>query len=189
MKATVIRIASALGVATLLVAAGCEHSATSDTPAQPSKAAPANATAAANGGFPAALWLTAEPADAKPVAEVKKTAAAGQDVIVFGRIGGGKDPFVTGRAMFMLADRSVQSCVEKHGPGCTTPWDYCCEPKELVLASTTTVQIVGPDGKPLKVGLASEHGLKPLTEVVIAGKVSSAGENVVIDATGIYVKP
>jgi hypothetical protein len=189
MKAIVSRIACVLGVAVLLAATGCERSATSDAPAQPSKATTANAAAATDGALPAAVWLATEPADAKPVAEVKKTATAGQNVVVFGRIGGGKEPFVTGRAMFMLADRSMPSCVEKHGPGCATPWDYCCEPKETVLASTTTVQIVGPDGKPLKQGLSGEHGLKPLTDVVIAGEVSSAGENVVIDATGIFIKP
>jgi hypothetical protein len=90
--------------------------------------------------------------------------------------------------MFMLADPNLPSCNERHDPGCATPWDYCCEAKETVLESTATVQIVGPDGKPLKLGVEGEHGLKPLTEVVVAGKVLSAGENVVINAVGIYVK-
>jgi hypothetical protein len=189
MKVLVSNVPFVLVAALLLAAAGCEPSSTPDSAAKPAGAAAAITPAAGDGGLPASLWLTTEPTGAKPVAEVKKTATAGQNVVVFGRIGGGKEPFVTGRAMFMLADRSMPSCVEKHGPGCATPWDYCCEPKETVLASTTTVQIVGPDGKPLKQGLSGEHGLKPLTDVVIAGEVSSAGENVVIDATGIFIKP
>jgi hypothetical protein len=172
----------------LVLLSGCERAAdnrpptTGGTTAAPAAAVPIAA------GIPDHVWLATAPAGAKTVAEVKKTAAEGADVVVFGRIGGGKAPFVEGRALFMLADRSLASCVEKHGPGCTTPWDYCCEPKEQVRAGTTTIQVVGADGKPLKTGLEGVHGLKPLTEVVIAGKVATAGENVVINATGIYVK-
>ena len=183
------RLMFVFGVASLLAATGCERSTPSTASVPPSAPAPtAKTQPAGDAGLPAGVWLTAAPADAKPVAETKKSAAVGQEVVLFGRIGGGKVPFVEGRAMFMLADRSIPSCVEKHGPGCATPWDYCCEPKETVLAGTATVQLVGADGRPLKVGLEGVRGLKPLAEVVVTGKVSSAGENVVIDATGIYIK-
>jgi hypothetical protein len=189
MKVILTSVSIVLGTVALALS-GCGQAPASQSPAKPTpSSAPASSPAAAEKALPATLWLTAAPADAKPVAEVKKSAKAGQDVVIFGRIGGGREPFVMGRALFMLADRSLPSCVEKHGPGCATPWDFCCEPKETVLASTTTIQVVGPDGKPAKLGLDGVHGLKPLAEVVIAGKVSSAGDSVVIDATGIYVKP
>lgn len=163
-----------------LLLVGCKRAATSQTAG--------NSPAAAESSLPSSLWLANAPANAKPMAEVKKSAAVGQDVIVSGRIGGRKDPFVTGRAMFLLADRSLPSCTEKHGDGCPTPWDYCCETPETILANTGVVQIVGADGKPLKLGLEGLHGLQPLREVVIVGEVSNAGENVVINATGIYLK-
>lgn len=168
----------------LLVTAGCERSAAPQPAAKPA----GSPVAAAENALPAGLWLKAAPADARPVAEVKKSAQAGQDVVVFGRIGGRKDPFVAGRAMFMLADAGIPSCREKHEDGCPTPWDFCCEPKETILAGTTTVQVVDADGKPLKCSLGPEQGLKPLANVVVAGRIASAGDNVVIDATGIYVE-
>jgi hypothetical protein len=183
MKALPITIAFVLAAALWFAATGCERPSNPPPPPKPTTAV------VASSGLPASLWLTSAPADAKPVVEVKTSAALGQDVVLSGRIGGGKDPFVVGRAMFMLADPTLPSCIERHGPGCPTPWDYCCEPKETVLASTATVQVVDSDGKPLKVGLENEHGLKPLAAVVIAGKVSSVGDSVVINATGIYVKP
>ncbi len=176
-----------VAVTTVVLLTGCEKAAEDKTPAKPGATA-TNTAAPSAAGIPDSVWLAAAPDGAKAVTDVKKDAATGQDVVVFGRIGGGKVPFVEGRAMFMLADRGLVSCTEKHGPGCTTPWDYCCEPKEQVLAGTTTIQLVGADGKPLKASLEGVHGLKPLSEVVIAGKVASAGDNVVINATGIYVK-
>lgn len=185
MKSQVISIWLVVGSGVLLAASGCKDSA-------PSGKRPDDATAEAAGTavseIPAELWLASAPPGAQPVAEVKKSAAAGQDVVLFGRIGGRKEPFVSGRAMFMLTDRIIPSCAEKHGPGCRTPWDYCCEPKETVLASTLTVEMVGADGKPLKVGLEGVRGLKPLAEVVIRGKVVGAGDEFVVDATGIYVR-
>lgn len=177
------------GATLVLAVVGCEKSATSGSSAKSPTAANASAPPATAEGLPSAVWLTAEPAGAKPVAEVRTAAEAGQEVVVIGRIAGQTEPFVAGRAIFMLADRSIPSCTEKHGPGCRTPWDFCCEAKETVRAGTATVQIVGPDGKPLKIGLENQRGLKPLADVVIAGKVSTAGDALVIDATGIYVKP
>lgn len=188
MRTLVHGLGPILGLGVLLAASGCKDSTTSPRPDKPL----ANTAAATEGtavdGIPANLWLAAEPAGAKPVAEVKKSATAGQEVVLFGRIGGRKDPFVSGRAMFMLSDRSIPSCAEKHSDGCPTPWDYCCEPKETVLAGTLTVEIVGSDGKPLKTGLSGVHGLEPLADVFVRGKVVGAGNDLVIDATGVYVK-
>jgi hypothetical protein len=182
MKTLAIGFGLVVGLGVLIVGGGCKDSA---APAAPEKAA---TEATTGSGIPDGVWLASSPAGAKAVAEVKKSAAAGQEVVLTGRIGGRKDPFVSGRAMFMLSDRSIPSCEETHGPGCATPWDYCCEPKETVLGGTLTVQIVGADGKPLKTGLEGAHGLKPLAEVVVKGKAVGTGSEMVIDATGIYVR-
>lgn len=182
MKTLAIGLGLVVGLGVLVVGVGCKDSA---APAAPEKA---STEATAGTGIPDGVWLASSPADAKAVADVKKSAAAGQEVVLFGRIGGGRNPFVSGRAMFMLSDRSIPSCNEKHNDGCPTPWDYCCEPKETVLGGTLTVQIVGTDGKPLKADLEGVHGLKPLAEVVVKGKTVGTGSEMVIDATGIYVK-
>ena len=72
---------------------------------------------------------------------------------------------------------------------CKTPWDACCEPQETIAAGAATVQVVNDKGQPLKVGLNGHKGIAPGKDVTIAGKVRSAdANNLVIDATGIYVK-
>jgi len=182
MKTLAIGLGLVVGLGALVVGFGCKDSA---APAALEKAATG---ATAGSGIPDGIWLASVPADAKAVAEVKKSAAAGQEVVLTGRIGGRKDPFVSGRAMFMLSDRSIPACNEKHNDGCPTPWDYCCEPKETVLGGTLTVQIVGADGKPLKTGLEGARGLRPMAEVVVRGKAVGTGSEMVIEATGIYVK-
>ncbi len=139
--------------------------------------------------LPAGLFLAEAPSGAKDIGAVKRAPDAASEVVVRGRIGGRVDPFVKGRAMFMLADRSVPTCAEKHGHGCPTPWDYCCEPKERVLANTATIQVVGSDGRPLKADLRGRNGLEPTAHVVVAGRVSKRDDGVlVVDAGGIYVK-
>ncbi|MGD8450679.1 MAG: hypothetical protein PVJ57_02575 [Phycisphaerae bacterium] len=144
-------------------------------------------TAAA--ALPADLFLAAEPADAVGVRAAKAQAKAGQELTVRGRIGGRKDPFVQGSAMFLLVDRALPTCQEKHGNGCPTPWDYCCEPREDVLASTATVQVNDKDGRPLRLDLNGEHGLVPGAEVVVAATVASVDQDgtLILTARGFYI--
>ncbi len=188
MKTLTLGIGLILTIGMLPAVSGCKDSTTSAQSGKPAGDAAAATETPASGSIPADLWLAEEPVGAKPVAEVKKSAKPGQEVVLYGRIGGRKDPFVSGRAMFMLSDSSIPSCAEKHSDGCPTPWDYCCESKETVLAGTLTVEIVGPDGKPLKERVEGVRGLKPLAEVVVRGKAVGVGDELVIDATGIYVK-
>jgi hypothetical protein len=150
----------------------------------------------ANGGksaaveLPATLFVEAVPAEAVELAAAKTTAKAGDTVVVHGRIGGSRDPFIEDRAIFTLADMSMKTCSERHGDGCKTPWDYCCEPSEAVVANTATVQVVDAQGKVLKAGLNGAGGLKPMVEVVVKGRVSQKPDDkiLVIDAAVIYVK-
>lgn len=169
----------------LVALAGCEQK-------PPAPAAPSGGNAAQQPAaqLPRTLFVAEPIADAKDVLAVKKSAEAGKEVVIHGRVGGREDPFVSGRAIFMVADMSLPPCNARSADMCKTPWDYCCEPKDALTAATATVQIVGPDGKPLKVDLSQAPELKPLTEVTIKGKVSQKeGEQIlVIDAQSIYVK-
>lgn len=172
-------------LAALLFALGCERK-----PAEPTgkpEAAPTPAPAAQS-ALPDGLFVTEEPAGAKEVGEVKADVAATGEVVLRGRIGGRVETFVKERAIFMLADSRLPTCRDKHGDGCPTPWDYCCEPKEELLAKTASIQVAGPDGQPLKLGLQGRHGLEPMAEIVISGKIASRDGTLLINAEKIFVK-
>ena len=140
--------------------------------------------------LPPNLFVAEAPAGARSVAEVKGDPNAKGDVVVRGRIGGRREPFVDGAAVFLLADVSMKPCNELHGDGCPTPWDYCCEPRESLVAKVATVQVVGSDGKPLRASLIGQHGLTPLAEVIVAGDVAKRDDagTLVINARTIHVK-
>src|SRR5713226_9057129 len=70
--------------------------------------------------------LASEPAGAKNVIDLKKQAKDGDEVVVVGRIGGSKAPFVKDRASFTIVDTSVVSCDEMEGwKDYPTPWEFC----------------------------------------------------------------
>src|SRR5262245_35599836 len=70
--------------------------------------------------------LAEEPAGARPVQELRQAAKDGDEVVIVGRIGGSKEPWIEGRAGFLIVDPSFTPCNEKAGEDCPTPWDYCC---------------------------------------------------------------
>jgi len=170
-------------------APGCDRKP-AEPPGTPAATPPSAASpGAAHSLLPDTLFVTVEPTAAREVGEVKADAAAEGAVVLRGRIGGRVEPFVKDRAIFMLADYRMPTCRDKHGDGCPTPWDYCCEPKDELLAKTATIQIVGPDGQPLKLGLQGQHGLEPMAEIVVSGRVASRdGGTLLINAERIFVK-
>lgn len=176
-----INVVFAMATAVLVGLAGCDGGNSSGA-----KSPPASVAAQ----LPAGLMLEQEPANAKAVAAVKRESNQGDDVVVRGRIGGRKEPFVSERAMFTIADTSMPPCGTDPGDKCPTPWDYCCEPPETILKNTLTIQVVGADGRPLKVGLKELSQLRPLAEITVRGRVSQkTGEQMmVVDATGIFIK-
>lgn len=164
--------------------AGCskESKNNAGTPAtQPSKSSASNA----NDPW-ASILVTSPPPNPKSVAEVRTDETITDEVVVTGRIGGRKKPFVDGVAMFILADAGMKTCDELHGDACPTPWDYCCEPEDSLKAKIATVQVVGADGKPLAVAMPPQ--LVPSAYVTVTGRIGQRSENgVVINATRIYV--
>ncbi len=177
------------------VGLGCDRGGTPGGDAgRPAASAGRLAGAASDAGTAAAwpedLFATVEPSGARGVLEVKAAPQVGDEVRVRGRIGGRKEPFVEGRAMFTLVELSLPTCNEKHGDGCPTPWDYCCEPARELIRQSLTVQVPGADGKTLRASLAGAHGLKPMAEVVVTGRIAKVEEGgiVVVEARQIWVK-
>jgi len=173
-------VALAISIVTLLLA-GCDRR----TETEGSKG-----SAAGGDALPAGLALTEPPAGVKDVAAVRAEAKAGDEVVLRGRVGGSLSPFVEGRASFQLVDASLKACGEGTPmDNCKTPWDYCCDDPKDLAAHSASVQVVGPDGRPLRAGLQGFAGLKPLSTVTVKGvvaKPSSSGA-LVVNATGIYV--
>jgi hypothetical protein len=143
--------------------------------------------------FPMALRLEKAPEGAVEVGALKKSAKEGQEVVLRARVGGADDPFIAGRAVMTVADmKAIMSCADMDmgEEGCKTPWDYCCTPREELLANTATIRVAGPDGQPLKAGLRSWKGIEPLKVVVIRGIVGPRPDPavLVVDAQGIFVE-
>jgi hypothetical protein len=168
-------------VALLVVA---EPPKTPTTPKPPVPAAPAA------DGIPASTFVKEKPKDAKPVHEVKAAAKVGDKVTIAGRVAGRKDPFVKGRAVFLIADSSLKACSEREGDTCKTPWDLCCESAETLKANLATIQILGSDKKPIKAGAEGAGGLKNLSKVMVVGVVQEISKDgaLVINAESIFVE-
>jgi hypothetical protein len=189
-----LKLLACFGLALTAWLVGCDdrgETARVSGDASPARTASTASTEAAADPLPTGLVLAEAPAGAKEVLAVRKDAKQGDEVVLRGRVGGSKTPFVAGRASFQLVDASLKACGEGTAMDeCKTPWDYCCsEPKEIA-AHSASVQVVGADGRPLRAALAGAGGLKPLSEVVVKGTVAKAAESgvLVVNATGIYVK-
>lgn len=163
-------------VVPLLLAVGCNEQKSSPKTGSVSTAS-----------LPAGLILAEAPGGAVSIAQARLVAKPGDTVVVQGRIGGSKEPFVSDRAIFQVVDMSMPPCAEAHG--CETPWDYCCEPHDQVAAKSMTVQVIGADGKPLALDLPGKSSLKPMDKIIVRGKVANkAGDAVmIVNADGIYV--
>lgn len=140
--------------------------------------------------LPETLFLKESPTTATDVAELKKTAKAGDEVTLRGQIGGqAKDVFNGSRAMFMVADMKLKSCDKIPGDKCETPWDFCCVPANEKAASIAIVQVVDEKGKLVKATLKGENGLDHLKTVVVKGKVAkNEAGNLIVNASGIYIE-
>ena len=146
--------------------------------------------AEATADLPAGLFSDTVPADALNVSAAKAEAKEGDVIVVRGRVGG-PSPFVPGRAVMTLADtEALTACSDREGDACAKPWDYCCESSDGIAANSLTVQVVGADGRPLRVGLEGAGGIEPLDFVVVTGKVGARPDpNVlVLNVTSIHVE-
>ena len=128
--------------------------------------------------------------EASPIHLVSTTVQPGDAVVVKGQIMGSSQPFVDGAAAFILGDRELLTpCNELDDDHCPTPWDLCCEDKEVIRKGTATVQVIGDNGRVVKQSLNGHSGLQELSKLIVSGEVSqqSTGGNLVINAREIQL--
>ena len=92
------------------------------------------------------------------------------------------------RAAFLIVDRSLVPCNERHGDGCETPWDYCCDTDRLP-TSKATVKFVDEEGKTVPVDSRQLLGVKELQTVVVSGTAKrDLDGNLTVLAKGLHVR-
>jgi hypothetical protein len=133
--------------------------------------------------------LLKEPQDSSPVIKARQESKDGEEVVLLGRIGGSRDPWIKGRAAFSIVDPSLRACSDILDDKCPRPWDYCCELDKLEDA-TVFIKFVDEKGKTLKADARKLLNLKPLQTVVVRGTaVRDNDGNLTVLASGIYARP
>jgi hypothetical protein len=170
-----------VSLALVALVVGCGQTTTTPAP-QATSTTPA-ASAAAGAEF----LLHEQPADAQPVADIRESAEDGVDVTILGRIGGGENPWVDGRAAFTIVDPKIEPCHPSEG--CPTPWDYCCSTDQLP-KNRAMIKVVDATGGTVEQDARKLLGVKELQTVVIKGKAKrdEAG-NLTVLADRVFVMP
>lgn len=135
-----------------------------------------------------------EPVGARGILDLRRENQVPPEVvIVVGRVGGSKDPFVPDRAAFTIVDTALKPCNEGSSMDCPWPWDYCCEPKEKLTRGTLLVKFVDANGKTLtnRDNWLGQLGVQPLNTVFVHGQpqFSKDGQVTAIVARKIFVRP
>lgn len=155
------------------------------------KEKPAGSAARSAVGIALDAYFTATPPPSpSPISVARSSAKPGDQITLTGLVMGRDQPFVDGRAAFILGDKTVLTpCNEKPGDNCETPWDACCDTNEDKQRATATIQLLGTDDRVLKTGLKGLGGLKELSVVTLTGTVDKAStpEALIINATQIHV--
>ncbi len=134
--------------------------------------------------------LSEAPTGVKCVIEARKDSKDGDEVVVVGRIGGNKNPWIEGRAGFWIIDPSFKPCNEKDDDDCPTPWDYCCDSQEELRKGMATIKVVDRQGRTVAVDARKLLGVKELQTVIVRGRAKRDSEgNLTILASGIYRQP
>ena len=123
------------------------------------------------------------------VGEARKNITIGQTLTVEGFIGGRKKPFTQSKAMFILADDSLETCDEIPGDACPTPWDVCCEDPKKISTSTISIQVLDDNGSLLSGTLQGVAGIEPGKRIKVQGTVSSksSSQAMILEATALQV--
>jgi hypothetical protein len=136
-----------------------------------------------------AFLLKEEPTGAMTVNAARADCKDGEAVVVVGRIGGDKKPWIDGRAGFWIVDASLKSC-DQNDENCETPWDYCHMPKEELRRHLVTVKVVDEHGATVPVDARQLLGIKELQTVVVRGHAKRDDQgNLTLLATGVYARP
>ena len=138
----------------------------------------------------AAFFTDTAPQGAKAIHVARTDAKPGDELTLSGLVMGTMEPFVSGRAAFVLGDpEKLTPCNQRPDDECETPWDVCCDSKEDKRIGTATVQVIGDDKRVLKTAIEGVGGLAKLSSVVVKGTVAegSTADALVINATAIHV--
>lgn len=130
--------------------------------------------------------------EAKSIHMARESAKPGDAITVAGRVMGAQNPFVEGRAAFILGDPALLTpCNERPDDHCQTPWDNCCDSKENKKRGTATIQIVDAEGRVLKEPIEGVEGIAKLSRLVVSGTVAtgSTPDLLIINATAIDSAP
>src|SRR5262245_59172951 len=132
--------------------------------------------------------LKEEPKGAASVATTREKAKDKDEVVVVGRVGGRKSPWVKGAAAFSIVDTSLKACNERPGDTCPTPWDFCCE-ADLAKESLFVTVVDDKTGQTLKQDARELLKLHELETVVVQGKARrDKNGNVSIAASKIFIR-
>lgn len=140
------------------------------------------------GDVPFGLFLDHAPDRVLNVIDAKQSVSQSETVVIRGRIGGSKQPFVDGRAIFTIVGQGPLACSDIPDDPCRMPWDYCCVPQEELRAHSATIQVAGDGRSPIRTDIKGRRGIRELADVTVVGEVMvNARGALVVKATGIYV--
>jgi hypothetical protein len=135
----------------------------------------------------ARFLLAEEPAGAMGILDFREEQPPGDDIALFGRIGGASPVWSNESAEFVISDPTHQAAADDHA--CHS--DNCpfCKNKQEPNHSLAIVMLTGDDGR---VPAASARRLLPLEEgqlVVVRGaaEVNAIGQ-LVVRARGVYIR-
>ena len=134
------------------------------------------------------LLLGEEPVTATSIAEAKKNIADQPEVVLVGRIGAGDDdPFVNGKAAFVVSD--IPAHGHTHGAGQTADDCPFCKHR-AAQAAWAAVQFVDEQGQVVPVDARTLFGLDKGSVVVVRGRGQVTGELSLfsVTANGIHIR-
>jgi hypothetical protein len=142
-----------------------------------------------NASFDGSKYLLAEEPDgAVGVIEARESAKDGEPVVIVGRIGGAENPWIEGRAAFMLLDASKvivaagEDTSEKEL--CT---EDCCAVERA--GCTTLVKIMDASGKVVTADARKLLGLTTEDMVVVRGKAKKdERDNFTVLADAVHIR-
>jgi hypothetical protein len=132
--------------------------------------------------------LDEEPDGAVGVIAARESANDGEPIVVVGRIGGATNPWIDGRAAFMLLDASMTVVADgtdsAEGQICM---DDCCAQQRAT--STTLVKVVDASGRVLAADARQLLGVAADDMVVVRGTVSKdENGNFAVLADGVHIR-
>lgn len=132
--------------------------------------------------------LAEEPEGAIGVIAARESGKDGEPLVVVGRIGGAVNPWIEGRAAFMLLDASMSIAANgTKAEGNTICLDECCAKERT--GSTTLVKVVDATGRVLPADARKLFDVAVNDMVVVQGKVSKDAQgNFVVLADGVHVR-